>query len=94
MAPVETDIEPLSLLTEVFDMYRSKQIEPPPITAFAATDIAEAYRYFSSGDRIGKIVISLEDDSKIPVWHHKATCLVYPMLTIPLGIALSIFSIV
>ncbi|CAJ2513205.1 Uu.00g013240.m01.CDS01 [Anthostomella pinea] len=62
-----SDVYP-SLMTEVFNMYRSKQIEPPPITTFAASDIAEAHRYFLSADRVGKIVISLEqEDCKIPV---------------------------
>lgn len=76
-------------------MYRSKRIEPPPITTFAAVDIAEAYRYFSSEDRIGKIVISLEqEDSKIPVWHHRSTCQMYYMLMATLGVALSIFNII
>ncbi|KAI1269306.1 putative polyketide synthase [Xylariaceae sp. FL1019] len=56
------------LLAEVFDLYRRGHIKPPPITTFAARDIAEAYRYFSVEDRIGKIVISFEDaSSKIPV---------------------------
>ncbi|KAI0151716.1 polyketide synthase-like protein [Xylariaceae sp. FL1272] len=56
------------LLAEVFELYRRGEIKPPPITVFAARDIAKAYRYFSSEDRIGKIVITFEDEgSKIPV---------------------------
>jgi len=49
-------------------MYRSGELKPPPITTFSIADIAQAYHYFSSRDRIGKVVISLENpESIIPV---------------------------
>ncbi|KAI1078778.1 putative polyketide synthase [Whalleya microplaca] len=55
------------LFDDVFSMYRSGHIKPVPITRFEVADISKAYRYFSSRDRIGKIVISLEnDDNWIP----------------------------
>ncbi|CAJ2505661.1 Uu.00g130550.m01.CDS01 [Anthostomella pinea] len=56
------------LTTEVLDLYRSGVIKPVPITVFPANEIARSYRYFSSHDRIGKVVVSLEDDNaSIPV---------------------------
>jgi len=39
-----------------------------PLITFDVADTAQAYRYFSTKDRIGKVVISLEDvQSAIPV---------------------------
>lgn len=62
------DFENIRLLTEVFDLYRSGDIRAPPIATFPAADIAEAYRHFSSDKRLGKVVISFEDeDSEIVV---------------------------
>lgn len=49
-------------------MYRSGQIQSGPITSFDVGEIAQAYRYFSSAERVGKVVVSLETaESKIPV---------------------------
>jgi hypothetical protein len=49
-------------------MYRSRQIKPAPITSFDVGDISDAYRYFSSKERVGKIVVSLENpESQVPV---------------------------
>lgn len=49
-------------------MFRSGDIKLVPITTFDAADIAQAYRYFSSQDRIGKVVISFENNQTlIPV---------------------------
>lgn len=49
-------------------MYRNGEIKPPPITTFDISEIAQAYRFFSSKDRVGKVVISLQDPrSLIPV---------------------------
>ncbi|KAI1636396.1 putative polyketide synthase [Biscogniauxia mediterranea] len=56
------------LLEDAISMYRSGEISPAPITKFSAADVSKAYRYFSSSDRIGKIVISLDDyDHNVPV---------------------------
>ncbi|KAI0116548.1 putative polyketide synthase [Nemania sp. FL0031] len=56
------------LLADVFRQYRLGYIRPPPITSFAAADVGKAYRFFSSEARIGKIVLSFEEeDSMIPI---------------------------
>ncbi|KAI1081301.1 polyketide synthase-like protein [Whalleya microplaca] len=55
-------------MNEALSLYRSGQIQAAPITSFDVTDIAKAYSYFSSMDRVGKIVISMENpESRIPV---------------------------
>ncbi|KAI1802995.1 putative polyketide synthase [Daldinia bambusicola] len=54
-----------SLIEEVLELYRSKQIQPVPITTFDVSNITQAYRYFSSRDRIGKIVISFENPKSL-----------------------------
>lgn len=57
-----------SLVSEVLQSYRAGLIEPVPHKVFPVSDLVQAYRYFSSKDRIGKVVISLEDDkAPIPV---------------------------
>lgn len=39
-----------------------------PITTFSVAEVVQAYRYFSSKDRVGKIVISFENDAaRIPL---------------------------
>ncbi|KAI0975980.1 polyketide synthase-like protein [Xylaria arbuscula] len=52
-------------IKEVIDLYRSGQIKPVPITKFDVGNIAEAYSFFSSGNRVGKIVISLENSESL-----------------------------
>ncbi|KAI1658690.1 KR domain-containing protein [Daldinia decipiens] len=55
-------------MKEVLEMYRAGEIQPVPITTFDASDMVQAYRYFSLKDRVGKVVISLENQSsRIPV---------------------------
>ncbi|KAJ8125048.1 hypothetical protein O1611_g8592 [Lasiodiplodia mahajangana] len=49
------------LVKDVLKLYRSGEIQPVPITTFDVSEIAEAYRYFSSADRVGKIVVSLDN---------------------------------
>lgn len=46
-------------------MYRSGEIRLVPITTFDVSEIAEAYRYFSSKERIGKVVVSLENPKSL-----------------------------
>ncbi|TGJ84628.1 hypothetical protein E0Z10_g4132 [Xylaria hypoxylon] len=53
------------LVKDVLELYRSGQIEPVPITTFDVSEISQAYRYFSSKDRIGKIVVSLENPNSL-----------------------------
>lgn len=48
-------------MKEVLDLYRAGGIQPMPIKVFDVSDISEAYRYFSSKDRVGKIVVSLNN---------------------------------
>lgn len=57
-----------SLVSEVLELYRSGEIAPVPTTTFPVSEIVKAYRYFSSKERVGKVVISLDDDdASIPV---------------------------
>ncbi|KAI0427506.1 putative polyketide synthase [Xylaria sp. FL1042] len=57
-----------NLLKEVLQMYRAGDIMPGPITSFDVSEIGQAYRFFSSNQRIGKVVVSLEDESsRIPI---------------------------
>ncbi|KAI1321024.1 putative polyketide synthase [Xylariaceae sp. FL0255] len=58
------------ILAEKFKMalqlYRSRAIEAVPTSVFGADKVEEAFRYFSTGDRVGKVVVSFENTS-IPV---------------------------
>ncbi|GAW26376.1 putative polyketide synthase [Rosellinia necatrix] len=56
------------LIAEVIVLYREGKIKPPPIATFDIADIAQAYRYFNNKDRIGKVVVSMENPlSRVPV---------------------------
>nr|ALQ32794.1 putative polyketide synthase [Fusarium bulbicola] len=56
------------LISETLQLYRDGEIQPPPIKVFDVSQIAQAYRIFLSKDRVGKIVISLEDQqARVPV---------------------------
>ena len=46
---------------EVIDMYRAGKIKASPIATFDISQIGQAYRYFGNKDRIGKVVISMEN---------------------------------
>lgn len=51
------------LLREVMSLYRDGKIKAfDPLRVFAASEISQAFRHFSSKDRIGKIAISFEND--------------------------------
>ncbi|RYP36601.1 hypothetical protein DL767_003305 [Monosporascus sp. MG133] len=53
---------------EVLELYRSGQIEPLPLAVYDAANISQAYRYFSTKDRVGKVIVTMEDaDSQVPV---------------------------
>ncbi|KAI1465640.1 polyketide synthase-like protein [Daldinia caldariorum] len=57
-----------SKIKEIVKLYRSGQIKPAPITKFDIAETYEAFRYFSTKDRIGKVVVSLENhNSNIPI---------------------------
>ncbi|KAI0971896.1 polyketide synthase-like protein [Xylaria arbuscula] len=56
-----------SLVAEVLQLYRIGEIKTGPIRAFDISNIGDAYRYFSSNERIGKVVVTLENpESLIP----------------------------
>ncbi|KAL3450556.1 hypothetical protein BJX65DRAFT_316007 [Aspergillus insuetus] len=57
------------LLAQVFTLYRARKIAAfDPLKVFPVTEITQAYRYFSSRSRMGKVAISLEDEqSTIPL---------------------------
>ena len=50
---------------EALEMYRAKEIKAVPIKVFDVSEITQAYRYFSSRGRIGKVVISLQNSKSI-----------------------------
>ncbi|KAI1851631.1 hypothetical protein JX266_003093 [Neoarthrinium moseri] len=55
-------------MREVLALFRLGEIKPMPTRKFDVADVSDAYRYFSTKDRIGKVVISLENqESPIPV---------------------------
>ncbi|RDA83527.1 hypothetical protein CP532_4154 [Ophiocordyceps camponoti-leonardi (nom. inval.)] len=55
------------LIAEVMTLYRAGEIKPPPVATFDVADIAQAYRYFTNKDRIGKVAISMENSrSRVP----------------------------
>ncbi|KAF6801113.1 Polyketide synthase-nonribosomal peptide synthetase 3 [Colletotrichum musicola] len=54
-----------SLMAEVLQLYREGTIQPAPITTFDVADIAKAYRHFHNRERVGKLVISLQDSSSL-----------------------------
>ncbi|KAL6797448.1 polyketide synthase [Trichoderma sp. SZMC 28013] len=50
---------------EVIEMYRAGIIKPSPITTFDVAEIGHAYRYFGNKDRVGKVVISMENTKSL-----------------------------
>jgi hypothetical protein len=53
---------------DALERYRAGKLKKLPTTTFDVAEISQAYRYFSSKDRIGKVVVSLENpDRVIPV---------------------------
>ncbi|KAI1873001.1 uncharacterized protein JN550_003875 [Neoarthrinium moseri] len=54
-----------SKISETLALYRSGQIKPTPLEKFDVADVARAFRYFSARERIGKVVVSLEDPKSI-----------------------------
>lgn len=53
------------LIEDVFELYRAKQIRAVPIVQYDVAEIAQAYRFFSSRERIGKVVVSLENEGSL-----------------------------
>ena len=57
---------------EALELYRAGAVKPVPIKTFDVSDITSAYRQFSQKDRVGKIVISMENpQSIVKVWFPK-----------------------
>ncbi|KAK1634593.1 polyketide synthase [Colletotrichum phormii] len=53
---------------EALELYRIGAIRPVPITTYDVSKLSQAYRFFSGKDRIGKVVVSMQDSSSlIPV---------------------------
>ena len=65
---MEADVD-ASLMKTVLEMYRSAQISAiEPLKIFDVSQTTDAFRYFSSKSRMGKVAISLENpDSKVKV---------------------------
>jgi NADPH:quinone reductase-like Zn-dependent oxidoreductase len=56
------------LMAETLELYRAKEIQPLPMKVFDVSQVAQAYRYFANKDRVGKVVISMEDErARVPV---------------------------
>ncbi|KAI1423523.1 putative polyketide synthase [Xylaria sp. FL1777] len=71
-----------SLMAEVMVLYREGKIKPPPIATFDIADIAQAYRYFNNKDRIGKVLVSLENPlSRVPVSPARYRTIFHPQKT-------------
>ncbi|TGJ85565.1 hypothetical protein E0Z10_g3197 [Xylaria hypoxylon] len=55
------------LLAETLELYRAGEIKELPMKVFDITQVAQAYRYFGNKDRVGKVVISMEDpQARVP----------------------------
>ncbi|KAI1207269.1 polyketide synthase-like protein [Annulohypoxylon truncatum] len=68
-----------SKVKEALKWYRSRHIKLPPVTTFDIADISQAYRYFSTKDRVGKVAVSLENpESKIQVCEPNYSTLLDP----------------
>lgn len=57
--------EYISKSREALELYRAGAIKPVPIKTFDVSEITSAYRQFSQKDRVGKIVISMENPQSI-----------------------------
>lgn len=56
------------LMVETLQMYRAGEVQPLPTRVFDITQVSQAYRYFGNKDRVGKVVISMEDpQARVPV---------------------------
>ncbi|KAB8208925.1 hypothetical protein BDV34DRAFT_189747 [Aspergillus parasiticus] len=61
------------LVTRVISLLRSGDIHPiEPLSVFNVSDIVQAFNHFNNAKRMGKIVISFEDQTQmVPVVHEK-----------------------
>ncbi|KAI0867673.1 putative polyketide synthase [Hypoxylon argillaceum] len=51
----------IQTLHDVIEWYRSERIRPRRVQVYDVSEITAAYRFFSSRDRIGKVVVSFEN---------------------------------
>ncbi|KAJ8105471.1 hypothetical protein ONZ43_g7414 [Nemania bipapillata] len=49
------------LMVDTLKLYRAGEIKAPPIRVFDVSQVSQAYRFFANKDRIGKVVISMEN---------------------------------
>ncbi|KAJ2994925.1 hypothetical protein NUW58_g1418 [Xylaria curta] len=54
-----------SKVNEVLELFRAGEIKQLPTKKFDVAEITSAYRYFSKKDRVGKVVVSLENPSSL-----------------------------
>ncbi|KAM0251922.1 hypothetical protein ACHAQJ_007937 [Trichoderma viride] len=54
-----------SYTAEVIELYRAGIIKASPIATFDVAEIGQAYRYFGNKDRVGKVVISMENPNSL-----------------------------
>lgn len=56
------------LMVETLQLYRAGEIKAPPMEVFDVTRVSQAYRFFANKNRVGKVVISMEDpQARVPV---------------------------
>ncbi|OBR11662.1 Beta-ketoacyl synthase domain-containing protein [Colletotrichum higginsianum IMI 349063] len=56
------------LMVDTLQLYRAGEIQPLPTRVFDITQVSQAYRFFGNKDRVGKVVISMEDpNARVPV---------------------------
>ncbi|CAH0054521.1 unnamed protein product [Clonostachys solani] len=69
-----------SMLEQAVELVRQGQVQPiKPLSVFNVSDVASAFHHFNSAKRMGKIVISFEDESQIvPVVPEKFSTLLDP----------------
>ena len=54
------------LLAQTLELYRAKKIRKiEPLEVFDISDVARSFRHFSSGNRMGKVAINLENESSV-----------------------------
>src|SRR5690606_29154769 len=55
-----------SMAEEAVELVRAGSVEPPgPLSVFNVSDVASAFNHFNSTKRMGKIVISFEDQTQL-----------------------------
>lgn len=57
--------ENISKSREALELYRAGAVKPVPIKTFDISEITSAYRQFSQKNRVGKIVISMQNPQSI-----------------------------